>query len=344
MEKVKVGIVGVGGIAQDRHIPLLMEHPQAEVTTLFDVRLDLAEQVAQTFNIAHVATSYDTLFDQVDAVVICTPNKFHSEIAIAALNAGVHVLCEKPMAISKKECDDMIEAAKKHHKILTVAYHYRFTDVAIEAKRRIDEGVVGSPVVSRIQALRHRKVPGWGVFTNKALQGGGCLIDYGCHVLDLVLWLLQITQPTEVSGRTYNKLSKQPHQINDWGEFDHETFNVEDHATSYIVFDNDATLQFECSWAANINSDKLDISISGEKGGLQLFPFEVYEPRNGEYLIHQQDITLNEDKAAERQTDNFIKSCLGIETPVVKMEEARRVSQIIEAIYESNEKKQTIQL
>lgn len=344
MKSLKIGVIGTGGIARDRHIPLIIAHERAELAGVYDVNETLAREVASQFDIAYVAPTLEALLEQADAVVICTPNRFHAELTIAALNAGVHVLCEKPMAMTATECDAMIEAANRNARILTIAYHYRFTDVAQAAKIAIGQGAVGVPVVSRVQALRRRKVPGWGVFTNKALQGGGCLIDYGCHVLDLVLWLLDDVKPTEVSGRTYNALSRQPHQLNEWGTFDHTTFDVEDHATSYVTFENGASMQFECSWAANIHSDKLEVSLSGDAGGLQLFPFEVYEPRPDGYHIFEQDVTLNEDVAAMRQMDHFIKSCFGEVAPLVKPEEARRVTQLIDAIYQSDRERQSVEI
>src|SRR5699024_5760201 len=129
--------------------------------------------------------------------------------------AGVHVLCEKPMAMTPTECEDMVAAARKHNKLLSIAYHYRYTEAAIRSKLAVEAGAVGKPLVIRVQALRRRKVPGWGVFTNKELQGGGSLIDYGCHFLDLSLWLLHYPEPVEVMGRAYNRLSTTPNQVNE---------------------------------------------------------------------------------------------------------------------------------
>lgn len=189
------------------------------------------------------------------------------------------------------------------------------------------------------------KIPGWGVFTNKALQGGGSLIDYGCHLLDLSLWLLgKDMVPHEVLGKTYNQLSKQPNQINDWGTFDHTKFDVDDHVTSYMTFANRASMQFECSWSANIKEDKVHVSLSGEDGGINLFPFEIYEPRFGTIFESKANVEHNEDIAGERQARNFVNACLGIEEIVVKPEEARNVNALIEAIYRSDLDNKSIQL
>ncbi|MCR1835885.1 Gfo/Idh/MocA family oxidoreductase [Oceanobacillus caeni] len=343
MRKLKMGIIGVGGIAQDRHIPAYQAlSDKVEITAIQDLKITKAKEVAEKFNIPYVFSDYEELFATVDVVTICTPNKFHAEISIAALEAGVHVLCEKPMAITAEECDLMIKAAKKADKCLSIAYHYRFIESVQLAKQTMKE--VGDPLVARVQALRCRKVPGWGVFTNKQLQGGGSLIDWGCHFLDAALWLLDEPNAVEVTGTTYNRLSKTPNQLNDWGNFDHESFDVDDHVSSYIRFENGASMLFECSWAANIKEDTTNVSISGSNGGLNVFPIEFYQPKHGAYLTTTAKVEDDQAKAGFLQAKNFIESCLGEAELVNKPEQARTVTKIIEAIYKSSENKSSITL
>ncbi|ETI70850.1 Gfo/Idh/MocA family protein [Neobacillus vireti] len=334
MIKLRIGIIGVGGIAQGRHIPAFLQlRDICEITSLSDVNIDRAKEIAEKYNIPHIFADYRDLFSEVDAVCICTPNKFHAEITVAAFEAGVHVLCEKPMALSAKECEAMIAAAQKADKVLAIAYHYRFMKEAVAAKKAMDE--VGTPLVVRVQALRRRKVPGWGVFTNKNLQGGGSLIDYGCHLLDLALWLMGNPKHIAVSGTMYNRLSKIPNQVNQWGSFDHESFNVDDHVTAYLKFENGASVLFETSWAANIKDDQEHLSISGVDGGLSVFPFELYMTKNGMLLNSEATWIPGEENPGLPQAKNFIDACLGLEELVVKPEEALQVSQIIDQIYEN---------
>ena len=106
------------------------------------------------------------------------------------------------MAMSKEQGEEMLAAARESGKQLAIAYHYRFMKEAQAAKKMMTE--VGRPLVARVRAMRRRKVPGWGVFTNKDLQGGGSLIDYGCHLLDLTLWLMGNPKHTEVLGRFFS--------------------------------------------------------------------------------------------------------------------------------------------
>ncbi|MCM3116013.1 Gfo/Idh/MocA family oxidoreductase [Neobacillus sp. MER 74] len=334
MIKLRIGIIGVGGIAQGRHIPAFLQLSDiCEITALSDVNIHRARETAEKYNIPNAFEDYLDLFPEVDAVCICTPNKFHAEITIAAFNAGVHVLCEKPMALSFEECEAMVAASKQADKVLAIAYHYRFMKEAQAAKKAMDE--VGLPLVVRVQALRRRKVPGWGGFTNKDLQGGGSLIDFGCHLLDLALWLMGNPKHTAVSGTTYNTLSKQPNQVNQWGRFDHETFNVDDHVTAYMKFENGASMLFETSWAANIKDDQANVSISGADGGLSVFPFELFTTKHGMLLNSEAAWLPGKEDPGVPQAKNFIDACLGIAELVVKPEEALQVSQIIDRIYES---------
>ncbi|MGN4669932.1 Gfo/Idh/MocA family protein [Bacillus cereus group sp. MYBK234-1] len=301
--KLRIGIIGAGGIAQNRHIPAFVKlHEYCTITAIHDRSIKRAQQVAKTYNVPYVFETYEEVFKEVDAVCICTPNKFHSEISIAALQAGKHVLCEKPMALTATECEQMIESAKK---------------------MMIDE--IGLPLVVRVKAIRRRKVPGWGVFTNKELQGGGSLIDYGCHLLDLALWLIGNLKQTEVIGSVYNSVSKLPNQVNMWGNYDYKTFEVDDHVTAYIKFKNGASLIFETSWAANIKNDEEQVSISGVNSGMNVFPIELYTTKHN-MLLNSELIWIgsNSDPGI-LQAENFIKACLYDEELIVKPEESLQV-------------------
>jgi predicted dehydrogenase len=346
MNALKIGVVGTGGIAVQRHIPAFksMEMDKAVLTAVYDIEESRAQAVADAFSIEKVFSDYDRFLESVDAVVICTPNKFHAELTVQALNAGCHVLCEKPMALTIDEGEAMLEAAEKSGKHLSIGYHYRFMRESQAAKRLIKEGLIGEPIVSRFQALRRRKVPGWGVFTNKELQGGGSLMDYGCHLLDLTLWLLDFPKPVEVSAASYDKLSRLPELTNVWGEIDAETFNVDDHLTGYIRFENGATMQLETSWAANIPEDKESLSISGTSGGLDVFPLSLNQAKHGMLLDSTPYWLPGEDSIDLPQVRNFVNCCLGLEEPVVKAHEALETTRLIQYLYQSSQEGQAIKI
>src|SRR5699024_9498161 len=254
-----------------------------------DVNEAKGKEAAARFAIPHFCQEDEEMFSTVaiDAVVMCTPNKFRAGSTIAALKAGARGLCDRPMAPPPAHCRRMAKAAINADKLLSTGYHYRHTDAARMAKEAMRAQQIGDPLVTRIQAMRRRKVPGWGVFTNKELQGGGSLIDYGCHFIDLALWLLHYPEPVEVTGRAYNRLSTTPNQVNEWGAFDYQTFNVDDHVSSYITFKDGSSLQFECSWAANIKEDQMHLSVSGAEGGLNVYPFEIYRPQDNMYQLSE---------------------------------------------------------
>lgn len=342
---LKIGVIGVGSIAINRHIPAILKLKEdAELVALSDTNEALLIETAESLGVKTFSVDYHDILQEVDAVVICTPNKFHAEMTIEALRAGCHVLCEKPMGLTTAECELMLAHAKKHQKLLYLGYHYRHTDVSRLAKKMMVSGDVGNVLVTRAKAMRQRKVPGWGVFTNKALQGGGSLIDYGCHVLDLALWLQEGNEPVEVLGRTYNALSRQPNQVNEWGQINHETFDVDDHVTAYITFENGSSLMLECSWAANIKEDELHLSLSGDKQGMNLFPFECYYPEFGVMHMSEAKVVHDEIVAGDRQMKNFVLSCLGKEEPAIKAEEALKVNELIEAIYKSSRLGKSVKL
>ncbi|WP_404445678.1 Gfo/Idh/MocA family oxidoreductase [Sutcliffiella horikoshii] len=345
MSQLRMGIIGVGGIAQNRHIPTFLKMSEkVKITAISDVNEETARMVGEKFGIANVYAHYADMFEHVDAVTICTPNKFHAEITIAALEAGLHVFCEKPMAMRPDECEAMVAAAVKSGKQLAIAYHYRFMKESVAAKRLVDENEIGRQIVARARGMRRRKVPGWGVFTNKELQGGGSLIDYGCHLLDLSLWLLGNPKPVEVMGTAYNELSKIPGQVNQWGSFDHETFEVDDHVTAYIKFEGGASLLFETSWSANVKGDEESISISGLSGGVDLFPFHVNQMKHGMLLNTEADWVPGKDDPSLPQAENFVNSCLGLEELIVQPQQAMQTSLIIDAIYRSSETGKSVSL
>ncbi|MCP3761053.1 Gfo/Idh/MocA family oxidoreductase [Domibacillus sp. A3M-37] len=335
MTKLRIGVLGTGGIATERHIPAFKHVKEAEITAVMDVNTERAKETAKKFGVEHVCTSLDDMLEKIDALLITTPNKFHAPAAVQALNAGVHVMCEKPMALNTKECEEMVLAAEKSGKVLLIAYHWRFMKESRAAKRLIDSGEIGQPLVIRIKSMRRRKVPGWGVFTNRDLQGGGALIDYGCHLLDLAMWLTGSPKPYEVSGTTFNHLSMQKDMVNEWGTINPATFEVEDHATAFIRLENGAVVMLETSWAANIPKDEETISISGTKGGIEVFPLRVNKAENG-VLVNSDIAWIPEEKPfAILQAEHFVSCCFGESIPMSSPEESMYVSSIIESVYES---------
>ena len=216
MEKLKVGIIGCGGIANGKHMPALSKINEVELVAFCDIIEERAQKAAKKFGVegAKVYTDYKELLadESIVTVHVCTPNRSHSFITIDALEAGKHVMCEKPMAKTYVEAKAMYEASVRTGKKLTIGYQSRWRGDSLYLKQCCEDGMFGEIYYARALALRRRAVPTWGVFLNEYEQGGGPLIDIGTHALDLTLWLMNNYKPKMVVGTKYKKLGDQKNE------------------------------------------------------------------------------------------------------------------------------------
>jgi predicted dehydrogenase len=363
LEKLKIGIIGCGAIADQKHMQALKKlSDRVEVVSFCDKSKERAKQLADKYKIMNpqIYTEYQELVAKsgVDVVHICTPNLFHAPIAVAALSAGIHVMCEKPMAINSKEAKKMLEAANRSGKKLTIAYQNRFRKDSLLLKEACNNGDLGEIYAAKAHAVRRRGVPTWGVFMNKELQGGGPLIDIGTHALDLTLWCMNNYDVASVTGVTYNKL-KEENQANLFGPWDPDTFKVEDSAFAFIRMKNGASIFLEASWALNsLNEREAMTTLSGTKGGAEMcrnsltnmdeliFNGEMYGNLIEKKLKNAQGIayiSAQEETEADRELGQWIQAILNDKDPVVIPEQAYTVTRILEAIYESADTGKTIE-
>ena len=272
---IRIGIIGCGGIANGKHLPSLKNVPDCEIVAFCDVIAERAEKAAAKYGTpdAKVYVDYKELLkdESIDVVHVCTPNRSHSFITVDALEAGKHVMCEKPMAINSAEALKMLDAAKRTGKKLTIGYQSRFRADSQFMKKEAEDGTFGDIYYAKATALRRRAVPTWGVFLNEYEQGGGPLIDIGTHALDLTLWMMNNYKPKYCVGTTYHKLNKDTDQGNAWGNWDPEKFSVEDSAFGFIVMENGATIVLESAWALNtLDVREAVTSICGTKAGADM--------------------------------------------------------------------------
>ena len=227
----KIGIIGCGGIANGKHMPSLKKVPGVEMVAFCDIVLERAEKAAKDFGTADakVYEDYKELLkdETIDIVHVCTPNRSHSFITVDALDAGKHVMCEKPMAINSAEALKMLEAATRSGKKLSIGYQNRQTPEAQFLKEEAVKGTFGDIYYAKATAIRRRAVPTWGVFLNEEEQGGGPLIDIGTHALDLTLWTMDNYKPKYCVGTAYHKLNNDTRTGNAWGDWDPDKFTVE---------------------------------------------------------------------------------------------------------------------
>jgi predicted dehydrogenase len=349
MRKVKIGIVGCGGIANGKHLPAIKKNGNYEIVAFCDIVKEKAEAAKQKFGTeaSRVYTDYADLVkeEEIEAVYVLTPNKSHSFISIAAMKAGKHVMCEKPMAKSFAEAKLMLETAKETGKILTIGYQNRYRQDSNYLKRACDNGDLGDIYYARAHAVRRRAVPTWGVFLNEEEQGGGPLIDIGTHALDLTLWMMNNYEPESVTGSVYRKLADQTDQGNAFGDWKPEEFTVEDAAIGFVKMKNGATIHLEASWALNtLEVDEAKTSLCGTKAGADMKDgLRFNRIKYNKQCVEKPDLgeggvaffTGVSEDAPDVEQKVFYNAITKGEDLVVKPEQAIVVTQILEAIYEA---------
>ncbi len=273
MSKIlKVGVIGVGGIAVT-HFPGWKASPDAELVALADPVAPVLERVAKEQGVSKTYENPADLINDpdIDIIDICTPSAYHAPLGIAALEAGKHVICEKPLAPTPEDIDALIEARDKSGKMLMTAQHFRFENDTIALKKELESGVLGDIYHARSWMLRRNGFVMRPGFIYKKNSGGGPCIDIGVHILDLTLWMMGHPKPISVSGVTQDKLSKLPGSFAAWDNVDiPRDMDVEEFAAAFVRFDNGATLMLEVSWLLHHKAlkDDLQMWLYGTQGGV----------------------------------------------------------------------------
>lgn len=348
-KKMRVGIIGCGGISGGKHLPAIRKQGNIEVVAFCDKIIERAEEFRVKFDWpeAEVFADYkDLLKLELDAVYVLTPNREHSFISIDALKAGKHVICEKPMAKTAAEAQQMLQAAKETGKLLTIAYQNRYRPDSMYLKRACVNGEIGDIYVAKAHAIRRRAVPTWGVFLDEEEQGGGPLIDIGTHALDLTLWMLDNYEPQMVVGSVYKKLGDQTETANAWGDWDATQNTVEDSAFGFIKMKNGATILLESSWALNtLDVKEARTSLCGTLAGADMNDgLRINKVKYNKQVIEKPELdatnipyfdgTGESEEVVEQQV--FYDAVMNGGELVVKPEQALVVTKILEAIYESD--------
>ncbi len=358
--KLQIGFIGCGGIANGKHFPALKKFPElCEMVAFCDIIPERAEKAAKEYGTpdAKVYTDYNEMLkdEAIDVVHVLTPNVVHCPAAVASFEAGKHVLSEKPMAESSASARKMLDAWKKSGKKFTIGYQNRFRPEVQVLHEACAAGDLGEIYFAKAHALRRRAVPTWGVFPNKALQGGGPLIDIGTHALDMTLWMMDNYKPVSVTGSVFCKLghSREAAQSNIWGPWNPDTYEVEDSAFGFIKMENGATVYLESSWALNIlNQREAATTLCGTKAGAEMrSPLD--QQFKGDTLVFNRDYhgRMTEEHfspggevayfggksmdAGACEAEQWLKSILNDTEPLVKPEQAFVVTQILEGIYRS---------
>ncbi len=359
MEKMKVAIVGCGGIANNKHLPSLMQVENVEIVAFCDIVEERAVKSKEEYGTAdaRVYTDYkEMLKNETDltSVHVCTPNNAHCEVTCASLEAGAHVLCEKPMAKTVEDARKMLETSKKTGKLLTIGYQNRFRQDSTHLKRAVDRGDLGEIYYAKGEALRRRAVPTWGVFLDAEAQGGGPLIDIGTHALDLTLWLMGNYKVKDVKGVTYRKLADQTETGNAWGDWDPSEFTVEDSAFGFITMENGASIVLESSWALNVADPReAQCVLCGTKAGADFHDgLRINKVEFGNLVMEKPQLGAagvaffdgEEEKPQVLEAKCFYSAIEHGTELVVKPEQALVVTEVLDAMYRSAQTGKLIEL
>jgi predicted dehydrogenase len=338
-KNLRVGIIGVG-IGQ-AHIGGYKKATGGEVVALCDLNTERAEQVKKETGLenAKIFADHQTMIKELelDAVSVCLPNKFHAPVAIDALNAGLNVLCEKPLAMSAAEGQQIADAAAKAGKNCMVGQVNRFRSDSQYLKKQILAGELGNVYYAHTGWLRKRGIPGYGGwFTTKELSGGGPLIDIGVHMLDIAWWLCGSPKPVSVTGATYGEFGPHKRGLGGWGTHNLEgTFNVEDLAVGVIRFENGLTINLEVSWALNNRKERQWCQIFGNEGGAEWGETAIIKEHDG--VVSTLTPELPDADSWQGQIQHFIDSIKNGTTPDPDVNQGVQMMKMLDGIYKSAE-------
>jgi len=343
MKKIKIAMIGAGNIA-NTHLNSYKKLDNVEIYAACDINEARLNETCDIFGIERRYTDLDKMLaelPELDAADVCVWNVNHAPCAIKALNAGLHVLCEKPMAYSAKEAEAMQEAAQKNGKLLMIGFVLRFSDETKIAKDFIDKGYLGDIYYAKAQYVRRHGNPG-GWFGNKALSGGGPIIDLGVHVIDQTRYLMGNPKPVSVYAVAGDKLGNRPHLKNQvgWrpkGSGKDDVCDVEDFATALIRYDNGSATLLETAY--DINGEALaGKMLFGTKAGMDLSNgVKIY----GEYNDFLADIHVDTKNYTEHgeffdlEMAHFVDCIINGTECRAKAEDGIVVMKILDAIYES---------
>ncbi len=345
MKTLNVGVIGIGVIATTKHIPNLLKREDVKVTMLCDLDTAKAEKAKEELGLkdAVVCADYREVCTNpdIDVVHVCTANPSHYEIAMLAMNNGKHVYCEKPMALTYKDAKEMCDTAKAKGVKLTSGTQWRYNAAPMRMKEMVENGEFGDIYYVKSSQLRPRRLPAYGVYTSKAGNGGGVLLDGGPHSIDLPMWLTGNYDVKCVYGMTFDKMKNFP-EGNDLGPWDPENFDVEDTALAMITMKNGMVIYMETAWATNLQQSAIGVvaEIGGNKAGADMVG-PGFENHVRTTKIVDGKLTTSTEKI-EKHIDmneyDLMHWVDAIQTggdPLILPEQQAVVVRVIEAIYES---------
>ncbi len=344
--KLRAGIIGLG--VGKAHADGYLNSADADLVAVCDMNEERLNQSATDWKVDGRYTDFRKMFaeENLDIVSVCLPNALHSEASIAALEAGVNVICEKPMAITVAEAEQMVETAKRNNKRLMVCYNYRYRADSQWVYHMVQSGKLGKIYHVNASWRRETGIPGWGVFGSKALSGGGALIDLGVHVLDLGLWMMGFPGVKTVSGDIRSVFGKEG--LKTWRAGSQTpAFEVEDGGVAFLRLDNGANMVLHATWAEHgqPNEDAFRVELQGSEGTAILHvrnyrnedTLRFYSEVEGEPVTTIPTVRFGRAGGHELLVKNLAASLRAGTPPSTTGEQGLMGVKILQAIYESSE-------
>lgn len=333
MEKVKLALIGLGGIAQGVHLPVISRLHNVELVAVCDIDKTKAKYIAEKYSVPYFYSDYEKMLSEItdiEAVDICTPTNTHRNIAISALKAGKNVFVERPIARNSKEAAEIVKVADEMGLKLMVGMNLRFRPDAMLMKGFIEQGEIGSVYYVKAGWFKRPNDRKWLMMKERA--GGGVMLDLGIMILDLCLWMVGYPKAETVNAVCYKN----------------RTTSVEDNAVVFIKFTNKATLFIDVSWSYEFENPVFYLNIFGTNGGGELNPFRIYKEVQGKLVnLAPEKMEGPESlywKSYENELKHFMGAVRGLHPLVSTGEEALHRMKIIEAIYKSSEKRKEVKV
>lgn len=352
MKPVQVAVIGTGSISSF-HLASYQNNPNAQLYAVCDLNEERAKQAADKYGATKVYTDYNELLADpvIEAVSICTWNNTHAEISIAALNAGKHVLVEKPLCRTALEALRMQEAVAASGKLLQVGFVRRYDTNAQLLWSMADRGEFGDIYFAKATTVRRLGNPG-GWFSDIERSGGGPLIDIGVHVIDLCWYMMGRPKPVAVSANTYRKLGNRSNVRNlsfyKAADYDASNNTVEDMANALIRFENGASLLVDVSFTLHAKENEGSVKLFGEKGGFEIDPETVIVTEQNDTILNVFPQTdhkgLHIESAFQNEINHFVDCVANGTTPLSPVEDGVEIMKILIGIYESAAKGAEVRL
>jgi len=324
MEKTKVLIIGLGGIAQIAHLPILAKMDNIQIAGLCDVDKSKVKSVASKYGVKDYFFKIDDMLENVkaDCCIVCSPNNLHKEHAVKALDKKLHVLVEKPLSRNYDEGLAIVEAAKKNGMKLMVGMNTRFRPDIMMQESFISANELGEIFYIKAGFLKKRSTgENWSMIKNEA--GGGVFMDLGIAVLDTALWLLKFPKIKSVSAVNYYNIVE----------------DVEDSTFVMLRIENGATVNLEASWSLHRQDDLFYVNVYGKEGSAAINPLKIYKRMHGTIVnvtpLKMENPSNIFKRSYEYELIHFFKSIQEDKQLISSGTEALERLKIVDAVYKS---------